>query len=237
MLKKAVNTVTMLLVVLGVSVVSTKASPRVNLEEVSQVVEVNRAVDAADYYTGSFVALVDRPELVEVVNESLAVNAQNMRVLDKGFYWYVGHQKTVRLVGDTVGDPRDFVTRGNLPAVLNVRNQGDHVYLSNRCNFLTVTEHPNNQSHLAFRYPRRVYVQHQLGNELSGQRLNSSQKVPVFEKANVLKDLTVVDVLAVLKRPLSEASGVTTLRRAGVYAVDPLVQVDAAGGGEFGFVV
>ena len=237
MLKKVVNTVTMLLVGFGFSVVSTKASPHVNTKEVSPNVEVSRAVDAARVHARGFVALVDHNVLVEAVDESLSVNERHVRVHDRKVSEHVGHEETVRFVGDNVDGLRGFVTKRNLHTGFDVSDKDDHFYLNDLCNVSKVAGHPSGQSHLALQYSRRVSVLRQVGDVSFDRRADSSQKVPALETVTVFKNLTGDNDLSVPSGTPFKMTDVSTLRHEGVSVVSPLVQADATGsGGEVFFV-
>ena len=219
MIKKAIGIGTIILVVLVVGVVLTKASPRVDRYRVD-----NQRLDVTGNYTHSLAVTDRRLDFVRAVERRVEFGRQNVRVLNERFRRNVGRELHNRLVGNELHTVRG-VEVGNLPALLDARYRGNHLYLNDRRNLVGRTKHLNVDSYLAV-YSLRDRVPRQLENVLSGARLADLRKVPVFGTVEALKERPVDEVLAVPALTSFEVPSVKALRHETVCKANTLVRED-----------
>jgi hypothetical protein len=189
MINRAISIAAILLVILGVGILVTKASPRVGRHEL-----VNQRVEVAGNDAHGLAVMNRRLELFEEMDQSVKVDLQNVRALNGRVHGNVSREMLNRLVGNEADTLRGVMV-DNLPVLLNARYRGNHFYLNDRRNPVDGMKHLNEDSNLAV-YNLRADIPRQLDNVLSGLRLDSLHKVVDFETVKGLKDLPGDDLLA-----------------------------------------
>jgi hypothetical protein len=220
MINRAISIAAILLVILGVGILVTKASPRVGRHEL-----VNQRVEVAGNDAHSLAVMNRRLELFEEMDQSVKVDLQNVRALNERVHGNVSREMLNRLVGNEADTLRGVMV-DNLPVLLNARYRGNHFYLNDGRNPVNGMKHLNKDSYLAV-YNLRAGVPRQLDNVLSGLRPGSLQKVVVFETVKVLKNVPGDDVLATPVLTSFEVSGAKVLLHQDVGKAVPLVRGDA----------
>lgn len=226
MIKRTISFVTILLIVLGVGIVVTRANPRASLRA-AVVQDVDLAVDGVR----GLDAVSRRLDLVDELDSRVDVEVQNARVLVEGVYepvlvkevdGYVGLGTADHLVANELEDLREVLAVKVLRALPDVLDRSD---LNNLRNPVDVREHLSEYSHLAVRNLRGC-VPSQLVDVSSVLRTDDMQEVPVFETVNVLKQTPVKDVLATPVLNAFVAPLVDMLRRESVLDVARFVRED-----------
>lgn len=216
MIKRAIGIATLLLVVLGVGIVVTNASPRaqqfeaanqhlyVAVKETRGLVTVGHLVRLAEV-----VASDRRLGLADVRGRRVQVGVETVDVFDEAVERRGGGEMPDRFVGDKTEDLRRVLGAGVLRVTFGVRDQGDNFYLHDRRNHAAVTRHLRD-SNLAVR-TLRVPVPCQPEDVSSRRSVDGAEKFLVFKTAALLK-----------VSPVDRVPAASALTRFGVSSVKAL---------------
>jgi hypothetical protein len=216
MIKRVIGIATILLVILGIGILVTKASPLVN-----RVETVNR-VELVGNNTVGLSVVNGRLELADMLERQVVVNLKNVKVLKDTFRGHVGGELPNRLARNELNTMRGVLV--DLHDGLDANSGGNHFDLDNSRNVDGAAVHL--KDNLA-NYTLGTRVPSQVKNVLPGLHPNFFQKVSLFETVEEsLKESKVAETLAVLNRTAVELSSVKTLEHGAVATANPLVDVE-----------